>query len=453
MLSEIALREGDADFFTRLRGEEFSRLDREDLAYVDYAGSALYASSQLRAHFARLERGVFGNPHSEHAASRASSHMVEAARDRVLRFFDVDASSHFVCFTANTTAAVKLIAESYPFSDGNSLVLSADNHNSVNGIREYARRAGARVRTLPLDETLKLKDPEGALQDAARHGCGLFAYPAQSNFSGVIHPGSLAAHARGLGFDVLLDAAAFVPSHPLSLAVCPADFVVLSFYKMFGLPTGLGALIARRDALARLERPWFSGGTVDYVSVQLDVHRLRQGHDGFEDGTVNFLGIAALDAGFDLLARVGMPRLAARVDGLAASFAAGLNALRHRSGAPLATIYGPAIPGERGGGVAFNLRNGRGEPIPFSVAEERAARGGVAVRGGCFCNPGAAEAAFGLDASETGRCLTRLGDRFTIPAFRECMGREVGAVRASFGLANVDSDVTRALRVFASFLE
>ena len=44
---------------------------------------------------------------------------------------------------------------------------------------------------------------------------------------------------------VLLDAAAFVPTQPLDLRQYPADFVTISFYKIFGYPTGLGALLVR----------------------------------------------------------------------------------------------------------------------------------------------------------------------------------------------------------------
>jgi DNA-directed RNA polymerase specialized sigma24 family protein len=47
---------------------------------------------------------------------------------------------------------------------------------------------------------------------------GLFAYPAQSNFSGVQHPLSWVCQAQGAGYDVLLDAAAFVPANRLDLA-------------------------------------------------------------------------------------------------------------------------------------------------------------------------------------------------------------------------------------------
>src|SRR5205807_3072455 len=124
-------------------------------------------------------------------------------------------------------------------------------------------------------------------------------------------------------------------SHALSLRRCPADFAALSFYKLFGYPTGLGALVARRDALSRLRRPWFAGGTVMYASVAADAHLLRARHEGFEDGTPDFLAIAALDAGFDLLEAAGMARLTAHVAELARDLVDDLRALRHTNGTPL----------------------------------------------------------------------------------------------------------------------
>src|SRR4029450_5836563 len=71
-----------------LRCTEFARLQHAGVAYLDYAGAALYGQSQLRAHTARLAHGVFGNPHSAHGASRASTNAIDAARRRVLSWFD-----------------------------------------------------------------------------------------------------------------------------------------------------------------------------------------------------------------------------------------------------------------------------------------------------------------------------------------------------------------------------
>src|SRR5262249_34936351 len=155
-------------------------------------------------------------------------------------------------------------------------VLTADNHNSVNGIRELARARGAQVTYVPLrGPDLRTDMPAlRAALDRVWAGRGLFAYPAQSNLSGVQHPLEWTdlAHARGL--DVLLDAAAFAPTNRLDLRRWHPDFVSLSFYKLFGYPTGIGCLIARREALARLRRPWFAGGTIVVVSVRADGHAL-----------------------------------------------------------------------------------------------------------------------------------------------------------------------------------
>jgi selenocysteine lyase/cysteine desulfurase len=399
---------------TELRAREFARLG--DYAYLDYTGAALYGASQLRAHQALLASGVFGNPHSDSDASRASTAIMVKARRRVLEFFDVDESTHEVIFTANTTAAIKLVAESYPFSPDTSCVLSADNHNSVNGIREYARRAGAPLRVLPLDDELRLDRP----LDHLGNGPGLLAFPAQSNFSGVRHPLALVAAAQSRGFDVLLDVAAFVPSHALSLRECPADFVALSFYKLFGYPTGVGALIARHESLAKLRRPWFSGGTIEYVSVANESHQLKAGREAFEDGTADFLAIAALEAGFALLDEVKMLRLSAHVCKLTHILLSELATMPH------VTIFGPPTCSARGGTVAFNV-----EGVHYPEVERRAREAGVSLRGGCFCNPGSAEHAFGFAANARSK-------------------ETYGAVRMSVGLANTAADVERGLNVISS---
>jgi selenocysteine lyase/cysteine desulfurase len=460
MLTAVAI--DSETYFDELRDREFGRLAAQKHAYLDYTGSALYAGSQLRAHHALLREGLFGNPHSDSDPSRASTAVIEAARHSLLRFLDADESAYDVCFTANTSAAIKLVAESYPFSPRSACLLSVDNHNSVNGIREYARRAGARVRYLPLDAALRLSDPEAILrEEGERCEGGLVAFPAQSNFSGVQHPQALVARAQARGFDVLLDIAAFAPNHAFSLRRCPADFVALSFYKLFGYPTGIGALVARRDALDRLRRPWFAGGTVTYASIAADTHRLRPRHEGFEDGTLNFLGIAALDAGFALLEEVQMPRLTAHVRRLTRALLEELRALRHGNGVRLVRIYGPTGSATaeasnttgRGGTIAFNVCDRRGEPISYSLVESRARGAGVSLRGGCFCNPGASETAFGLDPSRIAACLDDLGAGFTPERFSACSNTAVGAVRASLGLANNGEDVRRAVDVVASFRE
>lgn len=440
----------DAAFFADLRHREFGRLDRANVAYLDYTGSALHADTQRRAYDRLLDDAILGNPHSLHHASTASTRAIEAARATVLAMLD-GGDDYAVCFTANTSAAVRLVAEAYAFGPEAPLLLAADNHNSVNGMREYARRRGACVHYLPLDGELRLRDAPRFIETHGRRG-GLLAFPAQSNFSGVRHPLALIDAAHGLQTRVLVDAAAYLSTSDMSLRTHPADFIALSFYKLFGLPTGVGALVARRDALAELDRPWFAGGTVDYASVQLERHELRPGEAAFEDGTPNFLGIAALASGFQFRERIGMDRAAAHVRRLTGQLIDGLLAMTHRNGTPVARLYGPATLCMRGGIVAFNVLSSDGVVVPFESVEARANERGVLLRGGCFCNPGAAEAAFAFEPLALSHALDALSGTFTIPNLRRRLGdTAVGAVRASLGVANSPGDVDRALSLVEEF--
>ena len=450
--SPVAIAEDDARFFEALRAAEFARLDEQDEAYLDYTGSALYAARQVRSHADALLGGVYGNPHSESRPSRASTEAIAQARHEVLRFLDASEGVWEVVFTANATGAIRLVAESYPFDASHACVLAADNHNSVNGIREVARARDARVHYLPLDAELRLDDAEAHLDALARVGTrGLVAFPAQSNFSGVRHPLSIAAAARARGFDVLLDAASYAPSAPLSLDALPVDFVPLSFYKLFGYPTGIGALLVRRASLAKLERRWFAGGTVQFASVQRPVHLLKAGAEGFEDGTPSFLAASALPQGFALLAEVGMERLQRRVALLTARLLDRLTALRHRDGSAAVIVHGPRTLAARGGCVAFNVRDRRGDIVPYERVETLARSARVSLRGGCFCNPGAAERAFDFPAIEAARCQDEAQRRgFSVPRFRDCLrDRAVGALRISVGLATNERDVERVVQVVA----
>jgi selenocysteine lyase/cysteine desulfurase len=384
-------------------------------------------------------------------ASLRSTEVIEDARRLTLDFFHADHSEYDVIFTGNASGALRLVAEGFAFGSGSQFVLSADNHNSVNGIREHALARGAEVRYARLDDDLRLTSDAGLL--ARPKAPSLYAFPAQSNFSGVQHPLSLVEAAQQTGYRVLLDAAAFVPTNPLRLDVVKPDFVAISFYKMFGYPTGVGALVARREALAELRRPWFAGGTVEFASVQHRTHMLKAGAEGFEDGTPNFASIAALPDGFALLGEVGMDNAKRRVCQLTTMMLAELASLRYTNGRPMTQVYGPANSASRGGTVAFNVMDQCGRVVPYQAVERRALERGVSVRGGCFCNPGAAERAFGFPGAETLSCMNRARtEGFTIESFAACLGGDtaVGAVRASLGIASNANDIARLLEVVES---
>ena len=231
----------------------------------------------------------------------------EEARSSVLAFFDAPATEYTVIFTSNATGAMRLVGEAFPFVEDSSYVLGMDSHNSVNGIRQFAVTKGARVayiastsqggmdeseaKVLPLlvlqgriitpdlQSALMTHSPRRRLTSSP---C-LFALTGASNVTNSKNPISLLTYASNLGYYTLLDAAALAPSSKISLRKAPADAMAVSFYKMFGFPTGVGGLIAKKSFLRQLQRPWFAGGTVDVVQVPgAGFTMAREVHERFE---------------------------------------------------------------------------------------------------------------------------------------------------------------------------
>jgi molybdenum cofactor sulfurtransferase len=102
----------------------------------------------------------------------------------------------------------------------------------------------------------------------------------------------------------------------------PADFVTLSFYKIFGYPTGLGALIIRNgtknknspltspDNASILKKTYFGGGTVAATLSDEHFSVPREGiSERFEDGTISFLNITSLKYGFQAIQKFGISNI------------------------------------------------------------------------------------------------------------------------------------------------
>lgn len=439
-----------------LRAAEYGRLDAQGHTYLDYTGAGLHADSQVREHAESLTRQVLGNPHSASPSSMASTQAVERARASVLAYFN-GTGEYTAVFTLNASGALKLVGESYPFGAGGRYVLTADNHNSVNGIREFALAKGATVEYAPLTvPELRIDQPAltTLLEKADRSRANLFAFPAQSNFSGAKHPLSLVEAARERGWHVLLDAAAFVPTNKLDLRVVSPDFVAISFYKMFGYPTGIGCLLIRNETLETLKRPWFAGGTVNFATVQGRIHVLAAREAGFEDGTLNYLSIPAVEIGLRHLQSIGIDTIQTRVACLTAHLLTELSALRHGNGTPMVRLYGPASTSMRGGTVTMNFYDPGGRLLDYRRIDELAGLEGISLRTGCFCNPGAGETAEGLSEDDMRTAVSEDAD-ITLPRFLQVIqhrsGKSAGAIRVSLGVASNFADVERFVQFAAGF--
>jgi len=193
----------------------------------------------------------------------------------------------------------------------------------------------------------------------------LFALTGQSNISNSKNPVATIEYASSLGYHTLLDAAALVPTSVFSLSDNPVDAMAVSFYKMFGFPTGVGALVVKKSFLAQLKRPWFAGGNVDVVQVPgTIVTRAHDLHEQFEvvvscphpisdhlisgkqDGTINYLTLPAVTDGLRFLSAY-LPFLPLRLSSLINYLTSSLSLLRHDTTATPVVRILSRMPGRR----------------------------------------------------------------------------------------------------------
>lgn len=224
---------------------------------MDHAGATQYSERQIADALTNLASNVYSNPHT----SRATEDVIDQVRYKTLGFFNTSTDDYEVIFTSGATASLKLVAETFDFGDNGAFVYLRDNHTSVLGMREvvYARKICC------LERGDLLNDPV-SLPDLSESGNSLVVFPAQCNFSGFKYPLDLIEKIQESGEQknrfVFLDAASFVGSNPLDLQKYHPDFVCVSFYKIFGYPTGLGALIVNKRACSVLLKKYYGGGTV-----------------------------------------------------------------------------------------------------------------------------------------------------------------------------------------------
>ena len=442
-------RSNDDYYFNQLRQKEFSRLDRSGHTYLDYTGGCLYPDSLIENHESFLRNGILGNPHSTNPASQLSGELVDETRKKILNFFR--AKDYYCVFTNNASGALQIVGESFPFDSTSVLLLTADNHNSVNGIREYCKKNGGDYLYSPMNyEDLRLNEDalEKNLASFEHRENKLFAFPAQSNVSGVRHSLLWINKAQKNGWDVLLDAAAFVPTSQLDLSLHRPDFVSMSFYKMFGYPTGIGCLLVRKDKFQKLRKPAYAGGTITLSSAGYDSYFLKQDHEKFENGTVNYLGIPAVSNGLEFVEAIGIEKINRRIQELSSLFISELQQLRHYNEQPLLKLYGPSNTQQRGGTFLLNFFDVNGEKYPFEMVEQLANEQLISFRTGCFCNPGIDELNHCISPEVLKDYFTSRdhGDYYDFINFTKKMR---GAVRVSIGLATTKAD----LRKFYSFVK
>ncbi|CAI5727349.1 unnamed protein product [Hyaloperonospora brassicae] len=468
-----------------MRLNEFPQLQQS--VYLDHAGATLYAKTQLDAAFHELQTGLFTNPHSatDRSPIASTTAKIEAVRRQVLAFFSASEEEYTLIFTSGATASLKLIGESFPWTNDSTFAYSMDSHTSVLGIREYAAARGSATQCVGLSELKQLKEQgtpgsEQRSADNARSlsfdppseaaSTSLFAFPAECNFSGTRHNMSAildqvragrwkSSANKNTRWLVLLDAAKYVATDRLDLSTHHPDFVVLSFYKIFGYPTGLGALIMRKSAMSQLTKHYHGGGTVQSISATRNYYVPRGVADvadtssRFADGTQSFLSIIALRHGFEQVEKLGMANISAHTTALRRLLVGQLVAMKHGNKRPICKVYGntssQATADQQGPIVACNFLRADGSYVGYSEVNKLADIHDIHLRTGCFCNPGACQHYLELkdaDLMSNAEAGHVCGDSIDV-----VNGLPTGAVRLSIGYMTTFEDVVAFLAFVSSY--
>jgi len=340
--------------------------------YLDSACTTLRPEPVIQAVAGFQRRAVSCHGRTSHRFGREATDAYEGARAAVARFLGASDANEIV-FVRNATEGINLLAACGPLSAGDAVLTTGVEHNS-NRLPwqrlERSRGVRHRIHRLRLDRPFDLEAFDRDLRDDVK----LVALPLVSNLCGITLPVARIAdrvHARGAL--LLVDAAQAPTTHTLDVGALGADFLVLSFHKMFG-PAAIGALWGRRELLAAMPPFLAGGGTVDDVtSGGIEWAPLP---DRFDAGVANVEGAVGARAAIDYLARIGGPERIRRhvleLNTLAPEGLAGHDRLH---------LIGPADPAARGSIFAFHVDGLQSE----ALAPLLDTREGIMVRHGKLC--------------------------------------------------------------------
>jgi cysteine desulfurase/selenocysteine lyase len=270
------------------------------LVYLDNAATAQKPLVVLDA-MDRFYRHTNANVHrGVHSLSEEATAEYERVRERAAAFLGAGSPAEIV-FTAGTTAALNLVAQSYGGSvlrpGDEILVTEMEHHSNLVPWQLIAERTGAVVRAIPVMDSggLDLEAFERRLGPRTR----IVAVTHASNVIGAINPvNAMVEMAHAVGAVVVVDGAQSAPHLRVNVAAMGCDFFACSGHKLYG-PTGIGLLYGKRDLLEAMP-PWQGGGGM-IREVRIERSTFAPPPERFEAGTPPIAEAAGLGAALDYL--------------------------------------------------------------------------------------------------------------------------------------------------------
>lgn len=342
------------------------------LVYLDNAATTQKPRAVIDAlvdYYSRYNSNVH---RSVHTLGEEATAAYEFAREKAAKF--VGSPSRGLVFVRGTTEATNLVRFAWGEKNvqkGDIIVTTMmEHHSNIVPWQLLARSKEATLKFAGLtpEGTLDMGSFETLLKDSPK----LVAMTHCSNVLGTINDvRSICAKAHAAGATTLVDGAQAVPHMPVDIGSTGADFYAYSGHKMLG-PTGIGALVARREILEQME-PFHGGGEM-IREVFLDHATWNEIPYKFEAGTVNIADAIGLGAAIDYLSGIGMENVREHeVRLLRYAFETLPKAKGFHS-------YGPPDPQKRSGVMSFNLGDVHPHDLATILDEE-----GIAIRSGHHC--------------------------------------------------------------------
>lgn len=208
------------------------------------------------------------------------------------------------CIIPNTTTGINLVAEGWPWANGDSVVIPDGEFPSNLFPWLNQKSKGVDVRIVPrrFDREVHIDD----LMDRVDESTKIIAVSWVGFATGYrINLDELVRRAHQRGVAVFVDAIQGLGMYPLNLDKTPIDFLAADGHKWLLGPEGVGVAMIRRkhfDRLRSLNVGWASvKNPSNYNKPELV---LSDDATRFESGSPNMVGIGALAASMDLFVQI-----------------------------------------------------------------------------------------------------------------------------------------------------
>lgn len=345
-------------------------LDGNPLCYLDTAATSQKPQQVLDV-MAQFYTEDNANVHrAAHQLSARSTVNYEKVRVQLQQFLKAKRREEII-FTHGTTESVNLVAFGLTaqLRTGDVILIdTAAHHANIVPWQELAKRTGAVIKPIPLDEQCRLD--LHAYQALLELKPKIVALCHVSNALGTVNPvAQLVQLAKAQGALTLVDGAQAVAHLPIDVGHIDCDFYVFSGHKMYG-PTGVGVLYGRFDALDSLT-PLLTGGEM-IKHVSFAASEFGSLPNRLEAGTPPIAEVMGLGAAIEFVQSQLTPQMQAYEAELLQYLQAQLRALGD------VHLYGAWD--DNIGVVAFNLANEHHQDVGILLDQQ-----GIALRCGHHC--------------------------------------------------------------------